>query len=257
MPFNIALTGLNAANQDLNVTANNLANVSSTGFKSSRAEFGDLFASTQRGVSRTAVGNGVSVNEVSQQFTQGNIETTGNNLDLAISGNGFFTMSTGGALSYTRDGEFQVSSAGLMTTKTGDVVLDVAGSAINVPTGDVKVGPDGTVSVASAEGSAIVGRIDKRDAADVVIVSRSQLQKLAGNGGVLPGSLVNIAGISLGVAVRKGAPRPDISNVEAFKRTLLAARSIGYRDPITGSTSARGNVMKAEGLLFPYKEAAA
>ena len=83
---------------------------------------------------------------------------------------------------------------------------------------------------------AIVSRIDRGDAADVVIVSKSQLQKLAGNGRVLQASLVNIAGISLGVAVRRGAPKPDISNVEAFKRTLLAARSIGYRDPVTGST---------------------
>jgi flagellar hook protein FlgE len=119
MPFNIALTGLNAANQDLNVTANNLANVSSTGFKGSRAEFGDLFASTQRGVSATAVGNGVSVTEVAQQFTQGNIETTGNNLDLAISGNGFFTMSQGGALSYTRDGEFQLDANGNVVNSQG------------------------------------------------------------------------------------------------------------------------------------------
>ena len=112
MPFNIALTGLNAANQDLNVTANNLANVSSIGFKSSRAQFGDLFASTQCGVSRTAVGNGVSVSEVAQQFTQGNIETTGNNLDIAISGNGFFTLSDGGAISYTRDGQFELDKDG-------------------------------------------------------------------------------------------------------------------------------------------------
>ena len=119
MPFNIALTGLNAANQDLNVTANNLANVSSTGFKSSRAEFGDLLASTQRGVSRTAVGNGVSVSEVAQQFTQGNIETTGNNLDIAISGNGFFTLSTGGALSYTRDGEFEMDQNGNVINSQG------------------------------------------------------------------------------------------------------------------------------------------
>jgi flagellar hook protein FlgE len=119
MPFNIALTGLNAANQDLNVTANNLANVSSTGFKSSRAQFGDLFASTQRGVSRTAVGNGVSVSEVAQQFTQGNIETTGNNLDLAISGNGFFTLSTGGALSYTRDGQFEMDQNGNVINSQG------------------------------------------------------------------------------------------------------------------------------------------
>src|SRR5215470_67005 len=119
MSFNIALTGLNAANQDLNVTANNLANVSSTGFKGSRAEFGDLFASTQRGVSATAVGNGVSVTEVAQQFTQGNIETTGNNLDLAISGNGFFTLSQGGALSYTRDGQFHLDANGNVVTSQG------------------------------------------------------------------------------------------------------------------------------------------
>src|SRR5215469_5768951 len=103
MSFNIALTGLNAANQDLSVTANNLANVATVGFKGSRAEFGDLFASTQRGVSATAVGNGVAVSEVAQQFAQGNIETTGNNLDLAISGNGFFTVSDNGALEYTRE----------------------------------------------------------------------------------------------------------------------------------------------------------
>src|SRR3984957_20022363 len=119
MSFKIALSGLNAANRDLSVTANNLANVSTAGFKGSRAEFGDLFASTQSGVSATAVGNGVSVSEVSQQFTQGNIETTGNNLDLAISGNGFFTMSQGGALSYTRDGEFQLDQNGNVVNAQG------------------------------------------------------------------------------------------------------------------------------------------
>ena len=119
MSFNIALTGLNAANQDLSVTANNLANVATTGFKQSRTEFGDLFAATQSGVSATAVGNGVAVSEVAQQFTQGNIETTGNNLDLAISGNGFFTLSTGGALSYTRDGQFQLDQNGNVITAQG------------------------------------------------------------------------------------------------------------------------------------------
>jgi flagellar hook protein FlgE len=119
MSFNIALTGLNAANQDLSVTANNLANVATTGFKGSRAEFADLFASTQQGVSATAVGNGVSVSEVAQQFAQGNIETTGNNLDLAISGNGFFTLSDNGALTYTRDGQFQLDSSGNVVTAQG------------------------------------------------------------------------------------------------------------------------------------------
>jgi flagellar hook protein FlgE len=119
MSFNIALTGLDAANQDLAVTSNNLANVATTGFKGSRAEFGDLFAATQSGVSATAVGNGTAVTEMAQQFTQGNIETTGNNLDLAISGNGFFTLSQKGALAYTRDGQFQTDKDGNVVTATG------------------------------------------------------------------------------------------------------------------------------------------
>src|SRR6185437_8385671 len=119
MSFNIALTGLNAANEALSVTANNLANTATVGFKGSRAEFADLFASTQQGVSATAVGNGVAVSEVAQQFAQGNIETTGNNLDLAISGNGFFTVSDNGALEYTRDGQFQLDADGNVVNAQG------------------------------------------------------------------------------------------------------------------------------------------
>jgi flagellar hook protein FlgE len=119
MSFNIALTGLNAATQDLSVTSNNLANADTIGFKSSRAEFGDIYAATATGVASTAVGNGVTVQEVAQQFSQGNVETTGNSLDLAINGNGFFTVSNGGALSYTRDGEFQVNNTGQVVTAAG------------------------------------------------------------------------------------------------------------------------------------------
>jgi flagellar hook protein FlgE len=120
MSFGIALSGLNAAQQDLDVTANNISNVDTTGFKSSTTEFSDLFSASQQGVSSTAVGNGVSVSEVSQQFTQGNIDSTGNNLDLAVSGNGFFTMSDNGALTYTRNGSFQEDSAGYVTDSQGN-----------------------------------------------------------------------------------------------------------------------------------------
>jgi molybdate transport system substrate-binding protein len=94
-----------------------------------------------------------------------------------------------------------------------------------------------TVTVTYGPAGAITGLIKKGDAADVVIVSRSQLEGLESQGKVAPGSRVDIAGSALGVAVRKGAPKPDISSVEAFKRTLLSARSIGYRDPATGSLS--------------------
>jgi len=119
MSMNIALTGLDAANQDLSVTSNNLANAATIGFKGSRAEFADLFAATQQGVSATAIGNGAQVAEVAQQFTQGNIENTGNNLDLALSGNGFFTLSDNGALSYTRDGQFQLDANGNVVNDKG------------------------------------------------------------------------------------------------------------------------------------------
>ena len=126
MSFDLALSGINAANTDLNVTSNNLANVDTTGFKESRAEFADLFAQTQEGVSRTAVGNGVQVAAVSQQFGQGNITSTGNNLDLALSGNGFFIVSNNGALNYTRDGAFQVDQNGYLVTASGQQVQGYA-----------------------------------------------------------------------------------------------------------------------------------
>jgi flagellar hook protein FlgE len=112
MTFRLALSGLNAATTDLNVTANNIANSSTTGFKTSRAEFAELFAVSPQGVSSLAVGNGVKVSDVSQQFTQGNVDFTDNSLDLAISGQGFFTLSDQGALAYTRAGSFRTDEAG-------------------------------------------------------------------------------------------------------------------------------------------------
>ena len=90
MPFRLALSGLNAAQADLSVTANNIANTATNGFKGSRAEFAELFSVSPQGVSSVAIGNGVRVSNVAQQFTQGNIDFTDNSLDLAISGEGFF-----------------------------------------------------------------------------------------------------------------------------------------------------------------------
>lgn len=119
MPFRLALSGINAASADLSVTANNVANVATAGFKGSRAEFADLFAVSQQGVSATAVGNGVRVANVAQQFTQGNIDFTDNNLDLALSGPGFFILSDNGALNYTRAGAFQVNRDGYVVDSQG------------------------------------------------------------------------------------------------------------------------------------------
>lgn len=119
MTFDLALSGLHAAQADLDTTANNIANSSTTGFKSSRTEFAELFAVSAQGVSSAAVGNGVKVSRVAQQFSQGSINFTNNNLDLAISGSGFFTMSQGGSLTYTRAGAFSTDSNGYVVNAQG------------------------------------------------------------------------------------------------------------------------------------------
>ena len=88
-----------------------------------------------------------------------------------------------------------------------------------------------TVTIDYGTAGAIAGRIQKGELADVAIVSRSQLEMLEGQGKVAQGSRVNIASVGVGVAVRKGAPKPDLSSVEAFKRALISARSVGYVNP--------------------------
>ncbi|WP_144395153.1 flagellar hook protein FlgE [Pleionea sediminis] len=122
MSFNTALSGLNAAQADLNVTSNNIANVSTTGFKFSRAEFGDIFATSTLGSSKTAIGNGVILSNVAQQFNQGNLEFTSNTLDLAVSGQGFFVLEPGQNNEnkiFTRAGEFGVDSNGFVVNSSG------------------------------------------------------------------------------------------------------------------------------------------
>ncbi len=134
MPFRIALSGLNAAQSDLNVTANNIANTSTTGFKGSRTEFADLFAVSLQGTSNNASGNGVRVAAVTQQFAQGNIEFTDSNLDLALSGQGMFILSDNGALSYTRAGAFQMNRDGYVVNSMGQrlqVYPPIAGGGFN------------------------------------------------------------------------------------------------------------------------------
>jgi flagellar hook protein FlgE len=121
MSFNIGLSGLYAANKALSVTGNNIANVATTGFKSSRAEFADQYAASIRGTSgRTVVGSGVSTAAVSQLFNQGNISSTGQSLDLAINGNGFFVLSDNGSKVYTRAGAFYSDKAGNVVDAGGN-----------------------------------------------------------------------------------------------------------------------------------------
>lgn len=119
MSFNISLSGINAASTDLGVTANNIANVNTTGFKESRAEFANMFQASSYGLSRNAIGVGVKTSQVAQQFSQGSLNTTGRSLDMAISGEGFFTLSMNGSRVYSRAGNFQTDAQGYVVNAQG------------------------------------------------------------------------------------------------------------------------------------------
>ncbi|MES2682466.1 MAG: flagellar hook protein FlgE [Pseudomonadota bacterium] len=119
MSFPIALSGLNAASADLGVTANNIANANTHGFKTGRAEFGDVFGATAYGVSRNATGQGVRLQQITQQFTQGNVNYTNNSLDLAINGEGFFTVASDKGMAYTRAGAFGADRNGTVVNSAG------------------------------------------------------------------------------------------------------------------------------------------
>jgi len=112
MSFQQGLSGLNAASSSLDVIGNNIANSSTVGFKSGSANFSDIYAASLGIVSGAKIGIGVGVGAVQQQFTQGNLTTTNNPLDLALNGGGFFRLSDEGAISYTRNGQFHIDNDG-------------------------------------------------------------------------------------------------------------------------------------------------
>lgn len=158
MSFRISISGMNAASQDLNVTSHNIANVNTTGFKQSRAEFGDLFAVSAYGLSNVATGAGVRMQAVAQQFGQGNIDFTGRALDMAISGQGFFTLSSNGATVYSRAGNFGADREGFVVNPSGHRLQvfqpNAAGGFdtgrmgdLQLPTGDAPPAATGNVTV--------------------------------------------------------------------------------------------------------------
>jgi flagellar basal-body rod protein FlgG len=153
----ISKTGLDAQQTQLDVISNNLANVSTNGFKRSRAVFEDLLYQTMRQPGAASsqqsqlpvglqIGTGVRPVATARLFTQGNMQQTGNSLDMAVSGQGFFQVQLpDGTTGYTRDGSFHVDANGGLVTSNGFAVSP----AITLPADaqSVTVGQDGTISV--------------------------------------------------------------------------------------------------------------
>src|SRR4051812_26510249 len=149
MSFQQGLSGLNGAAKSLDVIGNNIANASTVGFKGSQAQFADVYANSLNGAGGAVAGIGTKVGAIAQQFTQGNIESSGNPLDVAINGGGFFRMSVNGAIQYSRNGQFTVDKAGYIVNAQGakltgypltpgGQVLPGAATPLQIDTSDLK-----------------------------------------------------------------------------------------------------------------------
>jgi len=160
-----AYTGLLARTQALDTAANNLANAGTVGFRAQRDYFRGVMASMAGGDAEPPSQVGNAVNDFGVlggsllDQGQGAVTATGNPLDLSLDGQGYFAIQGKQGVQYTRDGSFTRSSTGQLETQQGEPVLDVSGQPITVPTGAITVGPDGSISVTTAEGSAIAGQV--------------------------------------------------------------------------------------------------
>lgn len=148
MGFQQGLSGLNTASKSLDVIGNNVANASTVGFKVGQAQFADVFAASLSGAGTAPVGLGAKVAAVMQQFTQGNITTTNNPLDLAINGGGFFQVTdAAGSPFYTRNGQFQVDKDGFIVNNQG---MRVSGFPADA-NGNIVPGAQTTIQINSAD----------------------------------------------------------------------------------------------------------
>lgn len=178
MSFQQGLSGLNAASKTLEVIGNNVSNANTVGFKQSRAEFADVFANSLNGSGTSQIGIGTKIAAVAQQFTQGNITSTNNSLDIAINGGGFFRMSNNGEITYTRNGQFQLDKLGFIvnsegnrltgyTANTAGVLSTGAPSDLSIDTSDLQPAPTtevaGTVNLDSRNTALTAAGFDPAD----------------------------------------------------------------------------------------------
>jgi flagellar hook protein FlgE len=142
MSFQTGLSGLNAASRNLDLIGNNIANANTTGMKQSRTEFSSIIASSLGAAGNGGGGIGVGVATISQQFSQGNVSITGNNLDVAINGAGFIQLKQpDGSFAYTRDGALKLDKDGFLKTNSGASVLGYATDTLTGKTTGVTLQP--------------------------------------------------------------------------------------------------------------------
>lgn len=144
-----ACAGLQAQSEALELVANNLANLNTTGYRAQQAMFRSVLADSLAGSAEPlnrAINNFNVLGGSRTDLSTGTLDRTGNTLDLAIEGNGFFAVQTQAGTLYTRNGNFQASPSGRLTTASGDLVLGEDKLPVTLPAGNISIGPDGTLS---------------------------------------------------------------------------------------------------------------
>ncbi len=176
MSFQQGLSGLNSSSQALDVIGNNIANAGTVGFKSANPHFADVYAASLSGGGASQVGIGASVSAVQQQFTQGNITTTNNPLDISINGGGFFRISTNNAITFSRNGQFHLDNAGYVVNDreqrltgypvdaTGNVV---ASTPVDLQLSSAAIPPRATNDALSGNMTAVIN-LDARETVPAV-----------------------------------------------------------------------------------------
>lgn len=183
-----AYTGLLARTQALDTAANNLANAGTAGFRAQRDYFSGVLAGGIDQNPETASQVGQSVNGFGVlggdrlDLGQGEIESTGNPLDLALEGQGFFAIQTTNGIRYTRDGAFSRSATGILQTAQGEPVLDPNQKPITIPTGSIYVAPDGSISISTSNGSVIVGQVGAFDFTEKSALTAEGSNRFSANG---------------------------------------------------------------------------
>jgi len=183
-----AYTGLLARTQALDTAANNLANAGTSGFRAQRDYFRGVLAGGIDQDPETASQVGQSINGFGVlggnrlDLGQGELKATGNPLDLALEGQGFFAIQTSNGVRYTRDGAFSRSPKGVLQTSQAEPVLDASLKPITIPTGNVYVAPDGSISVSTPDGSAIVGKVGTFGFSDTSVLAAEGSDRFSANG---------------------------------------------------------------------------
>ena len=250
MSFYTSLSGVKAAQTDLAVISNNLANVGSNGFKKSRAQFGDLFANSPLQAPKMRAGQGARVNTVVQQFTQGTLETTDKNMDLAIAGDGFFVTrgdAPKNAVTYTRNGAFQVNNnrqvvdticstlqllpvdangnpiSATLASATDFVLPTASPTDPNMPLVNVSIDIDGLVTATYADGT------------------DQMLGKIAMAGFTAPEGLRQIGDSHWQATGESGTPDIDAPNLGTVRSGALERANVDVTEELVALISAQRN----------------